>query len=98
MLNQLKNLFEAGTAGIWIETKEPQEAVLSIRSSFYNNEHYKILEWDLARGLNSNGSYTTIAPPSIFNSALSQRNKEFTIIVLLHNYHRFLNDVLCVQS
>lgn len=98
MLDRLKNLFEAGTAGIWIETKEPREAALSIRTLGYENDQYSFLEWDLAKGLNSNEQFTPLPPPGIFNAALAQRNSEKTVIVLLHNYHRFLNDILCVQS
>jgi len=92
----LTEYIRAAFSGIWIQTHEPDEAQREI-FDLCSREGWTLAVWDCARGLigSSNGKGDPLFPLS---PSPAQAAADITYVVLLHNYHRFLNNPLVVQE
>lgn len=95
MIEELKSLIKAGFSGIWIKTYEPQLAQSQIATMASEND-FEVASWKISGGYtwihsSENGiqdSETPMYPLTRFNEG---RKKSGRLLVLLHNFHRFLN-------
>ena len=98
--NEIWELVRAGFSGIWVETHEPSEAILEL--STLGREHgLQILAWNLDAGMR------TIAGDVVANDAtdplsavraLSAIQGEQSSVLLLENFHRFIDSVEVCQA
>lgn len=90
----LPNYIHAGFAGIWIETFEPDEAQYEIADICKKNS-WPILTWDADRGTEGKA----IGDPLTAVKQMSDMAKaDEKAILILHNYHRFLNNPIVIQA
>lgn len=98
---ELRDYINAAFTGIWIQTQEADEAESEIRQ-LANVHKWRVAVWDVAQGLRVAGQPGNPEPggdPLAALRALSgMANPEATTILLLHNFHRFLNSPEVVQT
>jgi hypothetical protein len=92
LAEQLREYIAAAFSGIWIRTWEPEEAHREI-VAFGLERGWRFLTWDAAQGAWGNGSGSgdptfPLKPPADGAAEAS----DITRLVLLLNYHRFLNN------
>lgn len=98
LIKQLDKYIQAGFSGIQITTSEPFEAQREI----LNTGEYDVAIWDIAEGITlahkkfqkQEGSNNPIAPLKFFKTTDEDRIR----IVLLHNFHRFLDNPVIIQT
>src|SRR3984957_18132168 len=100
--DQLTTYVNAAYSGIWLTTQEPDEAEREI-IQLARSKKWKIAVWDVAHGFRP---ASTPTPPEAGAGdplaalralpALAEANG--TAILLLHNFHRFLNSPEVVQT
>lgn len=104
LADQLTDYVNAAFSGIWIQSSEPDEAEREILQQA-QQLGWKLAVWDLANGLRvpgaagSAGSDAGTADPLAALRALpslAQRNG--TALLLLHHFHRLLNNPEIVQT
>ena len=100
----LTDYVNAAFTGIWIQTFEPDEAEREIVRHARENK-WKLAVWDLAGGLRLAGNSTGSQPDAAAGDPLAPvralpalADKDGTALLLLHNYHRFLNNPEVVQT
>lgn len=98
MIEQLKALVKAGYSGIWIQTHELEYAATQIFEAFPKEQYYGA-EWDKGRGYRARDE----GFPGESNSKdavypLDHFQPDDRGLLLLHNYHRFLDTASGVQS
>ena len=91
---KLRELFDAGFAGIWVQSQEPDEAIAELRQ-LANNEHYKI------HGIRDDGTLSTEPGPEfnpfeVFQSFAGTAS-EVPTILLLPNFHSYIGDPVIKQ-
>src|SRR5581483_8390632 len=100
----LTDYIHAAFSGLWILTSEPDEAEREI-AQHVREQGWKLAIWDISNGLripgeSSNGGGDTAPgdPLAALRSlpALAQRNG--TSLLLLPNFHRFLNNPEVIQT
>ena len=93
----LGNYIQACFSGLWIETREPDEAVREIRELGKNHE-WKIGVWDIDNGLTSEGlKIATTDPVETIKNWGSQTDQETPKLLILRNLHRFLKTADIIQ-
>jgi len=112
LVNQLNDYINAAFSGLWVQTVEPEEAERELVEQA-RRQHWRLIVWDVARGLKFplNASTTvpeladplavlralpTLAPTATSDSGASQG--EQTTLLVLPNFHRFLNSAEIVQN
>ena len=100
---QLTDYLRAAFSGIWIHTQEPDEAQREILQQA-SQQNWKVAVWDIAQGLRLPG--VSQAPDQAGAGdplaalralpALAEANG--TALLLLHQFHRFLNSPEVIQS
>lgn len=98
---KLVNLVDAGFSAIWVYTSEPDEAQRSIAKLAEQHE-WKLSTWDCMAGLKglvNDKAQGTPNPLSPITTYLSRNAAEKEAqVILLHNYHRFLENPQVVQG
>jgi hypothetical protein len=103
LAEQLTSYVNAAFAGIWIESREPDEAEREIVRHAHQCK-WKIAVWDVANGLRLPGAGTTSTesgagdPLAALRALPALADDKGTAILLLHNFHRFLTSAEVVQT
>jgi hypothetical protein len=101
---QLTDYVHAAFSGLWVRTSEPDEAEREILRHA-RDQKWKVAVWDVSNGLrvaNERGTFHGDAMPGDPLAALravpALAEPNSTSLVLLHNFHRFLNNPEVVQT
>jgi len=99
---QLTQYVHAAFTGIWIQTSEPDEAEREI-VRLAQQRRWKLAAWDIANGVRFPGAAATQEvgagdPLAALRSLPSLASEDGTALLLLHNFHRFLNNPEVVQT
>lgn len=96
----LEEYVRAAFSGIWVQTWEPDEAQREIAKLCETNK-WLVQTWDCARGrwdVSPQGKGDPVFPLSPPPKGKDDQGGDLTRLVVLHNYHRFLNNPMVVQS
>src|SRR5437899_884279 len=104
LTDQLTDYVNAAFTGLWVLTHEPDEAEREI-VQHAKQQKWKLAAWDVAHGLRvptapgtdraDSGTGDPIAALRAL-PGLAERNG--TALLLLHNFHRFLNNPEVIQT
>jgi hypothetical protein len=101
---RITDYVNAAFTGLWIATHEPDEAEREI-AGCARDRGWKIAIWDVAQGLRvprGAGNARTDAqagePLAALRALPALAERDGTALLLLHNFHRFLNSPEVVQS
>ncbi|WP_397570408.1 AAA family ATPase [Schlesneria sp. T3-172] len=106
LVNLLSDYINAAFSGIWVQTVEPEEAEREL-TDHARAQQWKVITWDIARGMKFPGDPNATAPelndplavlralPSM--GSTGDQNPQTTLLVL-PNFHRFLNGIEIVQT
>ena len=87
--------------GIWIESHEHQDALTEI-AGLCRREQWRLVTWDIDRGLDVGGNEPTNNagqdPLSAIRALSSLASADGTAILVLQNFHRFLQSAEIVQA
>jgi hypothetical protein len=104
LTEQLTDYINAAFTGLWINTHEPDEAEREI-VQHARDQNWKVAAWDTASGLRLLGNAATNQPDvaagdplAALRSLPSLADKDGSALLLLHNFHRFLNNHDVVQT
>jgi ATPase family associated with various cellular activities (AAA) len=101
LIQQLTDYVNACFTGLWLRTFEPDEAQREI-AALAKKKQWHVIAWDIAQGygdaLEKSNRNSPGDPLAILDAQLSRPGTDATTIVLLHNYHRFLNAPMVVQK
>lgn len=104
LAEQLNDYINAAFSGIWIQSFEPDEAEHEIVRAA-DEKNWKIAAWDVAGGLRfpkaAESAGTDVAtgdPLAVLRALPALASEKGTALLVLHNYHRFLNDPEVVQT
>ena len=104
LAEQLTDYVHAAFSGLWIRTSEPDEAEREILQHAKDRK-WKVAVWDVSSGLrvaDERGTFHGDSMPGDPLAALravpALAEKNSTALVLLHNFHRFLNNPEVVQT
>lgn len=99
LTSQLDELIRACFTGLWVQSCEHQDAIEEI-ARLCRQEGWQLLTWDLERGLSGSELQVDAADPLSAIRALNtltESGSESTLL-LLENFHRFLNSAEIVQA
>src|SRR5689334_10885638 len=99
---QLTDYVNAAFAGLWVQTHEPDEAEREI-AQLARQRKWKLAAWDVANGLRLPGSATQPEggagdPLAALRALPALAERDGTALLVLHNFHRFLNSPEVVQT
>lgn len=99
---QLQDYINAAFAGLWIQTFEPDEAEREI-ITLAAQQKWKVAVWDVAGGLRfpgQDGAHPEMSgdPLAVLRALPALADPNGTSLLLLHNYHRFLQNPEVVQT
>lgn len=100
LTERLSEYIQACFTGIWIESHEHADALAEI-GQLCHEQQWALLTWDLDRGLQGAGvdaDQRGTDPLSAIKSMNSLASPDSTIILVLQNFHRFLNSAEIVQA
>ncbi len=97
----LKDYVRAAFSGLYVVTLEPEEALREI-AELCRQEQWGLATWDLDRGLSlarSEAATTAAADPlAALRSLSALATSNGTALLVLKNFHRFLNSAEIVQA
>ena len=100
----LTDYINAAFSGIWIVTHEPDEAEREI-ARLAEDKDWKLASWDVAGGLRFPNAQQTAStdvsggdPLAVLRAVPALADDNGTALVLLHHFHRFLNNPEVVQT
>src|SRR5258708_40264768 len=103
LTDQLTDYVNAAFAGIWVETRDPDEAEREI-VRHAQQKQWRIAVWDVANGLRlpdatdeATPKIGTEDPLAAVRALPALATEKGTAILLLHNFHRFLNNPEVIQ-
>jgi hypothetical protein len=103
LAEQLTSYINAAFCGIWIESREPDEAEREIVQHTLSSK-WKVAVWDVANGLRLPGAKATSTESGVGDSLAALRalpalaDPKGTAILVLHNFHRFLTSPEVIQT
>ena len=100
MKEKLGQYLDACFSGVWLQSAEHEDAIQEV-ADLCRQRDWKLACWDIASGLSMNGSTDPDMkdPLAILASAGSMRPEgEESVVLLLRNYHRFLDSAEIVQE
>ena len=104
LTEQMTDYINAAFSGLWIQTHEPDEAEREI-ARHAEELGWKLAVWDVARGLRFLGSTDsphpesgTVDPLAVLRTLPALGDPNGTVLLLLHNFHKFLNNAEVVQT
>jgi chloramphenicol 3-O-phosphotransferase len=104
LTDQLTDYVNAAFAGLWVSTREPDEAEREI-VRHAQQKHWRIAVWDVATGLRLPDAADETAPKIGGDDPLAALRalpafavKDGTAILVVHNFHRFLNNPEVIQT
>lgn len=89
----------ACTTGIWIESHEHGDAIAEIARLCHEHD-WKLATWDIARGLSASAADADQVndPLAAIGAVNAMASDEGTAILVLQNFHRFLQSAEIVQA
>ncbi len=100
LIERFSEYVRACFTGLWIECHEHQDALMAI-ALLCRQEHWRLATWDIEQGflvdgakIEANGS----DPLAAIRSVSSLATSEDTAILVLQNFHRFLQSAEIVQA
>lgn len=110
LADQLTGYIHAAFTGLWVVTHEPDEAEREL-AQLAKQQSWKLAAWDMASGLrllansNSKGDQKNTVhdpnstdPLAVLRALPALSDADGTAILILHNFHRFLNNPEIVQN
>lgn len=104
LTKQIRDYIQAAFTGLWIQTHEPDEAVHELIRLAQENE-WHLASWDVANGLLIPGTPKSAQPEAGGGDPLAAlralpalADAKGTTILILHNFHRFLNAPEVIQT
>ncbi len=103
LVDQIKDYVNAAFTGLWVQTHEPDEAERELKQ-LAAQQHWKLAVWDVANGLRLPGNAaaqpdSALGDPLAMLRALpSLAEKDGTVLLALHQFHRFLSSPEIVQT
>lgn len=98
LMEILPDYIRAAFSGLWIVTHEPDEAERDI-FELANAEDWRCVVWDLARGLRGESDLPRAEDPiTAIKMATQIAGGNETVLILLHNYHKFLGSAEVLQT
>lgn len=98
---RLSEYVQACFTGIWIESHEHEDAIQEI-AQLCQREEWRLATWDLEQGLRVAGAGSTETngsdPLAAIRSASALAAEESSAILVLVNFHRFLQSAEIVQA
>lgn len=101
---RLSEYVSACFTGLWIQSHEHEEALLEI-AALCRTENWRLAVWDIAQGLSfpgvpvESGLPTTGTDPlAAIRSLGALATQNGSALLVLRNFHRFLNNIEIVQS
>ena len=104
LAERLSEFVRAAFTGLWIQSFEHDDAIAEI-ARLCRQQGWNLAAWDIDRGLNLHGrgsdSGTAVSagdPLSAIRSLGTMANPDGTSILVLRNFHKFLNNIEVVQA
>lgn len=102
LTTRLAELVRACFTGLWIESQEHEDALAEI-ARLCQQENWRLAAWDIEAGLrigtaSQSGDSSTNDPLAAIRSLASLKNGEQPALLVLINFHRFLNSGEIVQA
>ena len=101
LTNRLSEYVRACFTGIWIESYEHQDALTEI-AQLCRDQQWQLATWDIESGLNVSGQAEQDAsgndPLAAIRSINALATPEGTALLVLQNFHRFLQSAEVVQA
>ncbi len=100
LAEKLTDYIRAAFSGIYVETFEPDEAQREIQQ-LCRQENWDLATWDIDRGLSIPGRDATVSaadPLAAIHSLPTMATPNGTALLVLKNFHRFLNSAEIVQA
>ena len=98
LMDILPDYIRAAFSGLWIVTHEPDEAERDI-FELASLQDWRCLAWDLARGLRGEADLPRADDPiAAIKAATQVAGGDETLLILLHNYHKFLGSTEVLQT
>ena len=109
LMHQLNDYINAAFSGLWVQTVEPDEAEREL-VEHARQQHWTLAIWDIARGLRLPLNPTATSPevadplavlrllPTLAPTSGDLASGEQTTLLVLPNFHRFLNSAEIVQT
>ena len=104
LTDQLTDYINAAFTGLWVLTSEPDEAEREI-VQHAREKKWNIAVWDIATGLRVAGNQGTSKPEiqrgdplAALRSLPALADENGTAVLILHNFHRFLNSHEVMQT
>ena len=104
LAEQLIDYIHAASTGLWIETREPDEAEREI-VQLCREHQWKLAVWDVANGLRLPLSGSTHAaevgpgdPLAALRALPALSERDGTALLVHHNFHAFLKNHEVIQS
>jgi hypothetical protein len=101
--DQLVDYIRAAFTGLWLQTMEPDEAEREI-VQLARQQKWKVAVWDIAQGLRLPGGKNATSEPSatdplaVLRAVPALAEYDGTLLVVLHNFHRFLTEPEVIQT
>lgn len=103
LIEQLRDYVNAAFSGLWVQTHEPDEAEREILQQA-REQNWRVAVWDVAQGLRLPGTGAGTAaeaggdPLAALRALPTLAVPDGTAVLLLHNFHRFLNSPEILQN
>ncbi len=102
LIERLSELIRACFSGLWIESHEHQDALREI-TLLCHSEDWRLATWDIDRGLAIVGQTDTAQaggqdPLAAIRSLEAMATPDGTAVLVLQNFHRFLQSAEIVQA
>ena len=101
---QLTDFVRAAFTGLWVQSHEPDEAEREI-TRLARQEKWRLAIWDIASGLrfpsgapDASSNVGSGDPLAMLRSVPALADKDGTAVVILHQFHRFLNNPEVIQT
>ena len=102
LIQQLSEYIAACFTGLWVQSHEHEDALGEI-AQLCREEDWRLATWDVAQGLqisgqNADADSTGADPLAAIRSVNSLASSESSAILVLVNFHRFVNSAEIVQA
>ena len=100
LIERFSEYVRACFTGLWIESHEHQDALMAI-AQLCRQEHWRLATWDIEQGLQVEGTRVEANgsdPLAAIRAVNSLATADGTAILVLQNFHRFLQSAEIVQA
>ncbi|HMC11715.1 MAG TPA: AAA family ATPase, partial [Pirellulaceae bacterium] len=99
LAEELADYIRACFTGLWIQSHEHSDAIAEI-ARLCREENWRLAVWDICQGLVVDGQTAGSAPDPLaaINSLSSLAQPEGSALLVLVNFHRFLQSAEVVQA